>query len=182
MATEVLITINSLGNVACFNVDPVISATTEIPLDDIRQALSTHVFVFRDPNELKKIFENTIPENVETRNGMRKLRLRILRPISSKQLTLEEKYGSIKGPNMSILEKRWRTACKAIPKKHEIEEIIFEMSCDQEIELLHISTLLQHISTTMSLKARGTFHCQVQGCDSKSVEWLKKSLVGVCAS
>lgn len=76
------------------------------------------------------MFENTTPENVEIHNVMRKLHLQLLRPILSKQLTLEERNGSIKGPNMSILEKSWRTACKAIPKKHDIKEIIFDLSCD----------------------------------------------------
>lgn len=179
MANELLITINDLGNVACRNVEAVNSAVTEIPLDHIRKILSTYVFVFQDPNELKKMFENTTPENVEIRNGMRKLRLKILRPVPYELLTLEERHGCMKGPNMSALEQSWRTACKAIPKNHSIEEIIFDMSYDQQIELIHISWLLQNINTTMSLKARGTFRCQVQGCKSDRKAFLEKSLVGV---
>ncbi|KAB8263967.1 hypothetical protein BDV32DRAFT_146268 [Aspergillus pseudonomiae] len=178
MTTEVSITINDLGNVSCCTSEAV---NAEIPLDDIRKDPSTCIFVFQDPHELKKLFEHLTPETVEIRDGMRKLRLKILHPISGVPLTLEEKHGYIEGPHMSRLVQSWRTACRAIPRKHGVEEIIFDMSCDQGIKIAQVVRLLQHISTTMSLKARGTFGCQVKGCESERIEWLKRSLVGIRA-
>ncbi|KNG83696.1 hypothetical protein ANOM_007662 [Aspergillus nomiae NRRL 13137] len=176
MATEVSITINNLGNISCCTSEAV---NVEIPLDDIRKDPSRYIFVFQDPNDLKKLFEHPTPETVEVRDGMRKLCLKILYPNSGVPLTLEETHGCIERPHMSRLIQSWRTACRAIPRKHGVEEIIFDMSCDPGIEIGHIVRLLQHISPTMSLKARGTFHCQVQGCDAERIELLRQSLVGV---
>lgn len=113
---------------------------------------------------------------------MRRLRLDILHTLSTAQLTPLEENGGIDGPNLSVLVEGWRTACRSIPRDHHIKEMVFDMSCGQPLEIRHIIRLLQQISTTTCLKASGTFHCYVQGCDPEKKTWLEASLVSTSTS
>jgi hypothetical protein len=54
---------------------------------------------------------------------------------------------------------------------HAIEQPFLDISYAQSVENTYIVQLLQHISTMMTLKTRGKFHCQVQSCESKRKVW-----------
>ncbi|KAB8069542.1 hypothetical protein BDV29DRAFT_198590 [Aspergillus leporis] len=180
MTTEVSITINNLGYVTCRHVNLANTNATEIPLDHIRKSPPIYLFVFQDPSELQKVFESTTSESTEKRNGIRKLRLKILYTISFVQLTPEERNGGIDRPNLSMLVQTWRSACRAIPRDHEIQEIIFDMSCEQQVGIRQmLARLLQHIVNTLCLRARGAIHCQVKGCGNEKKVLLENSMVGV---
>lgn len=167
MASDISITVNGQGSLSFSRIDPVNMTTIEIPFNSIQESLSMYTFVFQDPTVLEKIFKFSTPSNMYLANEMRKLRLDILHTISAAQLTPLEKNGAIDGPNISPLVENWRSACRRIPNSHRIEEIIFDMSCGQQVEIRHIVRLLQQISTTIMIKGSSPFRCQVQGCDSK---------------
>ena len=92
-------------------------------------------------------------------------------------MTPLEENGGIEGPNISPLVENWRSACRSIPNGHRIEEVIFDMSCGQQVEIRHIVRLLQHISTTLMIKGSGLFRCQVQRCNAEKKAWLEASVV-----
>ncbi|KAJ5198520.1 uncharacterized protein N7498_007637 [Penicillium cinerascens] len=177
MASDILIAVNDQGSLSYSRIDPVNMTTIEIPVNSIQDSPSTYTFVFQDPKALEKIFKCSTPSNRYLVDEMRKLRLDILQTISAAQLTPLEENGGIDGPNMSPLVENWRSACRSIPKGHQIEEIIFNMSCGQQIEIRHIVRLLQQISTTIMIKGSSPFRCQVQGCDAEKKAWLEASLV-----
>jgi hypothetical protein len=180
MASEILVTMNSLGTLLYTRIDPVnLATTTEISFDEIQELLSTSTFVVQDPNVLEKVFKENSLSDAGLNNKMRRLRLDILQEISTAQLTPTEENGAIDGPNLAPLVESWRRACQCIPKGHHTEEIIFDMTCGQQLELRHIVRLLQLISTTVKIKAGGPFRCQVQGCEADKKAWLEGSLVGV---
>jgi hypothetical protein len=180
MASEILVTMNSLGTLLYTRIDPVnLATTTEISFDEIQELLSTSTFVVQDPNVLEKVFKENSLSDAGLNNKMRRLRLDILQKISTAQLTPTEENGAIDGPNLAPLVESWRRACQCIPKGHHIEEIIFDMTCGQQLELRHIVRLLQLISTTVKIKAGGPFRCQVQGCEADKKAWLEGSLMSV---
>jgi hypothetical protein len=182
MASEILVSMSDAGVICCRRLDPIATDTAAMPLDQIQGPLSSYIFVFQEPTVLEHFFKDTTSPVLNISNGMRKLRLDILHTVSTAQLTPLEENGGIDGPNLSVLVEGWRTACRSIPRDHHIEEMVFDMSCGQPLEIRHIIKLLQQISTTTCLKASGTFHCYVQGCDSEKKAWLEASLVSTSTS
>lgn len=102
----------------------------------------------------------------------------ILALVSNSHLTPEEQNGGIDGPNLAPLVEAWRAAFRAVPKGHQIQEIHFDMSCGQAIELRQIVRLLQHVSTLVNMKTERRVRCGVGGSGEERRVWLEGSLVG----
>ena len=145
-------------------------------------------FIFENPQTLSNFFINhCAPASAEKSFSIQSICIHVLEPISDCQLTGIELLGAIKGdrydeaPNLERLVQEWRVAFRAIPKDHQVQELIFDMSCKQKIHLGHIAKLLQSISTSMYMKAqlKDYFACKVQGCGPEDKEWLEKSVIGV---
>ncbi|OGE50268.1 hypothetical protein PENARI_c017G11684 [Penicillium arizonense] len=182
MASEILVSMSDAGIIFCRHLDSIATNTVAMPLDQIQEPLSSNIFIFQEPTVLGHFFKDTTSPFLNISNGVRKLRLDILHTVSTAQLTPLEENGGIDGPNLSVLVEGWRSACRSIPRDHHIKEMVFDMSCGQPLEIRHIIRLLQQISTTTCLKASGTVHCYVQGCDPEKKAWLEASLVSTSTS
>lgn len=125
--------------------------------------------------------DNTFSLNPTT---IKILQIAILAPITpSTSLTLSELNGAIDGPFTSNLVTSWRRAFRALPKRHSIELVKFDMSCQRKLEVRHIVRLLQEVGTGIYVKAKRTMGREVRfevvGCgDEGKMVWLEGSLPG----
>lgn len=117
---------------------------------------------------------------------IRRLHVCIMAPIPAEPpLDAEEMNGGIRGDTISALVKGWQEAFRMIPAVHQIEEMVFDMRCEQRPELRHIMKLLQQVSTVLWLKAQKNresrrigLRCRVVGCGDEKRKWLEAALPG----
>lgn len=178
MSQEILVTTDDLGAPTLRLYDPANNGgpTTAIPPESIADNSSEHTFVFVHPDHLGSIFRNAETHELIARH-MRRLRLVMLDAIKTARLTDTEAEGGVEGPNITPLVDKWWVACRAIPRGHAIEHVIFDLSFPSQMVKREIVRLLQGLSTTLSLKSNGTFECCVGG-ETERKEWLEKNLVG----
>ncbi|KAI9041918.1 uncharacterized protein KD926_006255 [Aspergillus affinis] len=178
MSQEILVTTDDLGLPTLRLYDPSKNGepTTAIPPEAIKDLSSKRTFVFVHPDHLSSIFRNA-KTHEQIVIHMRRLRLVILHAISTAKLTDTEVEGGVDGPNISPLVEKWWVACRAIPRGHAIEHVIFDMSFPNTMAKREIVRLLQGLSTTFSLKSNGNFECCVEG-EAERKDYLESSLVG----
>lgn len=140
---------------------------------------STHVnmtFNFDKPEDLRTF----LLDNKSKFETVESLTVHIMSPLNHCELTELEKNGHEKGPNLTPLVQAWREAFRQIPKNHQLHQIIFDMSCEQEIQIRELSRLVQLISTVVSMKAKNghVVSCVTVGLDDERKKWLEGSIVG----
>ncbi|PLB48709.1 hypothetical protein P170DRAFT_475056 [Aspergillus steynii IBT 23096] len=179
MSQEILVTTDDLGVPTLRLYDPSNDGTPtgDISSETIKDISPQSTFVFTDPDNLGSIFRNA-ETHEQIANHMRRLRLVILNSIADAALTHTEEEGGVDGPHISPLIDKWWVACRAIPRGHAIEHVIFDLSFPRQIAKREIVRLLQGMSTTMSMKSSGKFECYTEG-DLERKAWLEKSLVGL---
>ncbi|KAI9035651.1 uncharacterized protein KD926_003162 [Aspergillus affinis] len=178
MGQEILVTTDDLGvpTLRTYQPSNEETPTSVIPPQTIKNLSPEYTFVFIHPDHLESVFHNA-KTHEQIACHMRRLRLVLLNPVASASLTSVEENGGTEGPNIAPLFDKWWTASRAIPRGHGIKDLIFDVSCPQEIQRREIVRVLQGLSTTLAIKSDGHFECCVEGCDEERKEWLEKSLV-----
>ncbi|KAK1144159.1 hypothetical protein N8T08_005822 [Aspergillus melleus] len=178
MGQQILVTTDELGVPTLCTYPPSNEETpiTAIPPETVENLPSECTFVFVHPDHLESVFHNA-KNHEQIAKHMRRLRLILLNPVANISLTDTEQNGGSKGPNISPLFGKWWVASRAIPRGHQIEHLIFDVSSPQNIQRREIVRVLQGLSTTLALKSDDHFQCSVEGCDQERKEWLEKSLV-----
>ncbi|KAB8074214.1 hypothetical protein BDV29DRAFT_156819 [Aspergillus leporis] len=165
MSIDVLTTVTNNGTLNFTRVYRTKRDRPAIPVEEILDRTSKYRFIFQNPIDLHKLFEDPDPASAAICSGMRKLRLDLLHPLSNLELTEGESTGGLSdGPNVTPVVENWEYACRAIPKNHGIEDLIFDISCKHEIISLSspLRRLVQYASASMGFKAKGNLRCQVQ--------------------
>ncbi|KAB8232474.1 hypothetical protein ETB97_000877 [Aspergillus alliaceus] len=166
MVMEVVTTVADNGTVNFTRIYRTEPTTVPVHVGRILTNIPAYRFIFKDPLDLQKLFEDPARASIAICKGMKKLHLDLLQALTDVELTKrEEEIGDPTGPNTGPLLANWRNACRAIPKDHAIEELIFDVSCANKDALGPWLTkrLIQLLSTTMMIKAKGDLRCVVQG-------------------
>jgi hypothetical protein len=179
----------------CLVNEPSSSTATNLPNTD------NLIFTINNPEALQRLgklaktdeamrFSNSQPESEgDTRipfSHFRRLHVGILASITAEiSLDAKEMNGGVDGEIMAPLLKAWQDGFRTIPPDHQIEQVCFDMRCEQQPELRHIRRLLQQASTVLWLKAqknresrRMELMCTVVGCNEEKKRWLEAALPG----
>ncbi|KAJ5206191.1 hypothetical protein N7491_003189 [Penicillium cf. griseofulvum] len=56
----------------------------------------------------------------------------------------------------------WRAACRAVPKKHKVQEITFDLDGSMKLHSSYVTRVVQMVSTVFAVKAEGPFHSRLR--------------------
>lgn len=150
-----------------FYYNPAIQGKSVTPLESISYDGSPYTLVFQDPSTLQHVLINEYDLIKKTT----KLRICIVYPLSGANLTSDEKDGG-PGPNIAGLMAEWRDAFKAMPKDHQIKQIVFDTLCGQKISIKHVVGVLREEKVSLNEKAAGFLRCTVQGYNDDDAMWV----------
>ncbi|KAJ5993277.1 hypothetical protein N7451_009001 [Penicillium sp. IBT 35674x] len=147
--------------------NPITKEETPTSLESIRDDDSHRTVVFQDPSALQHVFIN----EYGLIEDATKLRVCIIYPLSGVNLTPDEKIGN-PGPNIAELMAGWRDAFKAMPTKHQIKHIVFDMICGQKLVIKHLIEVLREEKSVLKEKAGGSLLCTIQGYNDDDAMWV----------
>ncbi|KAE8355989.1 hypothetical protein BDV28DRAFT_127980, partial [Aspergillus coremiiformis] len=100
MVIEVITTVANNGTVNFTRIYRTKATRTPIPIEKVLENPSIYRFIFQNPLDLHKLFEDPTPRSVAICQGMKKLRLDLLRELAHQELTSHEVVlGDRHGPN-----------------------------------------------------------------------------------
>jgi hypothetical protein len=56
----------------------------------------------------------------------------------------------------------WRAVCRAVPKKHQVREITFDLDGSMNLHSSYVSRVVQMVSTVFAVKAEGPFRSRLR--------------------
>ncbi|KXG53083.1 uncharacterized protein PGRI_001330 [Penicillium griseofulvum] len=66
------------------------------------------------------------------------------------------------GQEFITLVADWRAVCRAVPKKHQVREITFDLDGSMKLHSTYVSRVVQMVSTVFAVKAEGPFRSRLR--------------------